>query len=151
MNYIEAISKGFPGVQCHSVGDDELYESLTWDSGNPIPSKGTLDEYISANESTSDSRRITVLAFRNRFTVSEKIKMDMASIDNPAAPMATRQLAATLRVISKDTDSANFIDLNRPDTRQGVFLMEQNGLIATGRAVIILDAIINDLEKPLGN
>lgn len=147
--YMQAICAGFPSIQCHSLGEGEIYEDIIWDAGPPLPSKQALDEWITANPELARDRHITVLAFRNRFTQTEKVTMDMASIDNPSAPMQSRQLAATLRVTMKDTDAATFIDLNRPETRAGVIMLETYKIIGAGRAAVILDSIINDTERPL--
>jgi hypothetical protein len=92
--------------------------------------------------------QITVLGFRNRFTQSEKIAMEMASIDNPAATMQQRQLAASLRVMQADIAVAKFIDLARPDTITGVQALEQYGIIAAGRANSILTTPITPSETP---
>ena len=85
------------------------------------------------------ARHITKLAFRNRFTQAEKVAIEIASLDNPAASMQQRALAATLRANQLDVQAAQFIDLNRADTRAGVQALEQYGLIAAGRAAQILD------------
>ena len=85
------------------------------------------------------SVKITKLAFRNRFSVQEKAGLEIASLDVPTAPMAQRALAATLRANQADVQAASFIDLMRPDTRAGVLALEQYGLIAAGRALVILD------------
>lgn len=95
-------------------------------------------------------RHITVLAFRNRFTQAEKITLDLASIDNPSASMASRQQSAALRVTLADLAVATFIDLDRPDTRNSVHGLESVGIIGTGRAAEILDAPIQDVERPKG-
>lgn len=92
-------------------------------------------------EPSVPSVKITRLAFRNRFTTAEKIALELASKDNTAAPPAQRQQSAMIKVYLDDVNSAEFIDLNRKDTRQGVLLLETVGLIATGRAVEILDAV----------
>lgn len=148
MSYMEAISRGFPGVHCHAVGLDDTYESIVWDGGVALPSKQTLDEYIAANgASGSTSSRVTVLAFRNRFTTNEKIATEMAAIDDPAATPQQRQYAAAVRVLLRDTASAAYIDLKRTDTRQGVMMLEQLGIIGTGRALVILDSPITELER----
>jgi hypothetical protein len=96
------------------------------------------------------ARHITTLAFRNRFTRAEKVTLEMAALDNPAAAMAQRQQAAALRADLKDQESATFIDLDRPDTRAGVQALEAAGLIAEGRALQILDAPVQDLERSRG-
>lgn len=83
--------------------------------------------------------RITKLAFRNRFTPAEKVAIEMAALDNPAAPMGQRQLAAALRADMADQRDATHINLSRSDTRAGVHKLEQAGLIGPGRAAAILD------------
>ena len=85
--------------------------------------------------------RITKLAFRQRFTAQEKVTIEIASLDDPAAPMQQRALAATLRANQADVQTATYIDLQRADTRAGVMAMEQYGLIGAGRAAEILDTI----------
>lgn len=92
-------------------------------------------------------RHITKLAFRNRFTRAEKVALEMAALDNPAATMAQRQQSAALRADLKDQEGATFIDLDRADTRAGVQALEAAGLIAAGRALQILDAPVQDLER----
>jgi len=83
--------------------------------------------------------KITKLAFRNRFTSQEKVTLELASLDNPAASDQQRQLAAALRSHEEDVAVAQYIDLNRTDTRDGVTQLETFGLIAAGRATVILD------------
>lgn len=81
---------------------------------------------------------LTRLEFRQRFTEAEKIAIELASLDNSAAPMAQRQMAAALRVYLADLAAANFVDLTRPDTIAGVQRLEQFGILAPGRAAEIL-------------
>ena len=71
-------------------------------------------------------------------------------MDDPAAPIAQRQQAAALRADLKDQEQATFIDLDDEDTRTGVLTLEAVGLIATGRAVEILDAPVQDKERFTG-
>lgn len=91
--------------------------------------------------------RITQLAFRNRFTGAEKVQLEMAALDDPSAPMSHRQQSAMLRAHLADTAAATFIDLSRPDTRAGVQMLETVGLLATGRALEILDAPVTPEER----
>ena len=95
-------------------------------------------------------RRITKLAFRNRFTKAEKTGIEFAALDDPTAPIAQRQQAAALRADLKDQEQAAFINLDDEDTRTGVLTLEAVGLIATGRAVEILDAPVQDMERFTG-
>lgn len=92
--------------------------------------------------------RITRLAFRNRFTQAEKVALEFAALDDPAAPIAQRQQAAAIRVYLADVAASAFIDLERADTRSGVQSLEAAGLLAAGRALQILDAPIDDHERP---
>lgn len=93
------------------------------------------------------SRRMTCLAFRQRFTRTEKIRIEMAALDSPTSPMEQRLLAAALRADLADQAQAAFIDPDRPDTRQGVMNVEAAGLLdAPGRALEILDAPVTEQE-----
>ena len=92
--------------------------------------------------------RITRLAFRNRFTVAEKVALEMASLDNPAGTLAQRQQAAAIRVHLADVAASTFIDLCSQDTRAGVQALKAGGLLTEGRALEILDAPIVAGERP---
>jgi hypothetical protein len=80
--------------------------------------------------------RITKLAFKQRFTAAERI--------------AIREAAKTVPEVYDFEDlvnSAAFIDLARPDTIAAVQHVETAGLIAVGRADVILYAHIEDVER----
>ena len=87
-------------------------------------------------------------AFRDRFTESEKIAIELAGIDNPAATAAERQRSAAVRVCMADMNAVGKIDRLLPKTRAGVQMMEAVGLIAAGRAAEILDTPILPPERP---
>lgn len=92
-------------------------------------------------------QRITRLAFRNRFTMPEKIAIEFAAADDATAPPQRRQFAAMLRIWMRDVDTATSVDLSHAVTRSGVEALEANGLIAAGRAAAILDGPIADDER----
>lgn len=92
--------------------------------------------------------RITKLAFRNRFTSAEKVAIEFACLDDPAAPMPQRLQSAALRANQADLAAAAFVDLSRPDTRTGAQMLETAGLLAEGRSLEILDAQILPEERP---
>ena len=96
-----------------------------------------------------EPQRITRLAFRNRFTAAEKVALEIAALDNPAAAMPARAQAAALRANQADLAAATFVDLQRADTRAGVQMLEAAGLLAAGRVLEILDAEITPEERPL--
>ena len=98
---------------------------------------------------TTASTIITTLAFRNRFTQTEKVTIEIACLDVPTALTPARQQAAALRVNQADVLNATFIDLSRADTRAGVNSLQAGGIIAAGRAAIILDTPVADNERPL--
>ena len=150
MNYIEAIGIGFPGVECHAVGDGSVYEDIVWENGLPLPSKDTLDTWLASNNNTTTTTtKITVLAFRNRFTQTENVAIEIAALDDPSAPMTQRQVSAAVRSMLKDVSVATFIDLSRADLRAGVQMMEQYGILAQGRSSIIVDTPPSTTEIPL--
>ena len=94
--------------------------------------------------------RLTKLGFRARFAQAEKTAIELASLDDPAAPLAQRQQAADIRVYLADVASATYIDPQRPETRAGVQALEAAGLIGAGRALQILDAPIQAEEAFTG-
>ena len=91
--------------------------------------------------------RITKLAFRNRFTSTEKVAIEFTCLDDPAAPMPQRLQSAALRANQADLAAATFVDLAREDTRAGVQMLEAAGLLTEGRALEILDAPILPQER----
>lgn len=92
------------------------------------------------------ARRITRLAFRNRFTIQEKSAIDLASIDNPEGTLQQRLQASALRIYLQDIQSSTYVDLDREDTQAGVRALEEFGLLAFGRATQILTAEIQPEE-----
>lgn len=107
------------------------------------------DELNARVVKASEASRITRLAFRNRFTMAEKVSMEIASLDDPTAAMPLRQQAAALRANLADIAAATYIDLSRADTRAGVQALEAAGLLATGRAVEIMDTPVQPGERPV--
>ena len=49
LTYIQIIGYGFPNVKCHAPGNSNNYNSLIWDSGDPIPAQSVLDAWAAAN------------------------------------------------------------------------------------------------------
>lgn len=137
MDYVTAIGRGFPGVEVSCAGDPNVYTDVTWERGLAMPSKETLDSWIASN-SASASMKISVLAFRNRFTQTEKITLELAALDNPNGTMQSRQLAASLRVMLADLTVASHVDLSNPGTIAGVQALETYNIIGSGRANVIL-------------
>lgn len=91
---------------------------------------------------------VTRLAFRNRFSSAEKVALEIAALDDPTAAMSARQQAAAVRAYLADVAAATYIDLGRADLRDGVQALETMGLLASGRAMEILDTPIEQHERP---
>jgi hypothetical protein len=85
-------------------------------------------------------RKVTRLAFLDRFTDAEAIALDLASI-------GTTIEAASIRRYMQKVNAATFIDLARDDTITGVRQLETVGLIGTGRADRILLDPITEFER----
>ena len=85
-------------------------------------------------------RRITRLAFLDRFTDAEAVAIDLASMG------ATVEAASVRRYLSK-VNAAAFIDMDRADTRAGVQALEAGGLLGEGRALEIMDAPVEQHER----
>lgn len=82
----------------------------------------------------SAPRIITKLAFRNRFTDSEKVKLYTAAKTNVA-----------VQIYLDDLQAASFINLALEKTRNGVQALEATGLLdVAGRAAAILDSPVRE-------
>lgn len=123
-------------IACGNAGPGWTYNGNTFSP--PVVVTPVVTKYLSK------------LGFRNRFTPTEKALIEFAALDNPVAIMTARMLSASIRANLADQRDATYIDPNRPDTRQGVIGMEANGLLASGRALQILDAPILDEEMYKG-
>ena len=104
------------------------------------PSGAAITELVveGASPVLTAATRITQLAFRNRFTPAEKVALYTAAKTN-----------VDIQIYLDDVAAATFIDLQRADTRAAVQGLEAAGLLAPGRALEILDAPIQQDERPL--
>lgn len=101
-----------------------------------------LGQFLTA----SRRRWITKLAFRQRLTSTERVALKQAQLlptrlaEETDTDYAVR---CTLPMQLQDMDDlltdATYIDLDRADTRQMVQSLEQLGLLAAGRAAVVLD------------
>lgn len=111
------------------VGPGWQFDGTTWTAPEPVV--------------IPEDRRITRLAFLNRFTDEEAVAIDLASQG------ATVQ-AAYMRRYQAKVEAATFIDLADSQTRNGVIALEDGGLLADGRADEILNAPVQPGERPTG-
>jgi len=80
------------------------------------------------------SRTLTHLAFRRRFTLTERIAVDNA----PDSGLLPAEAAAALRTMAKDLELAQEVNLDDEDVAAGLAFLTQLGLLAPGRAAEIL-------------
>lgn len=132
--YIEAISVGFPAVQCHAPGIGDVYEDIVWDGGAPLPSKEAIDSWIAANPK-QQGIVLTKYEFRKLFTLQERITCDNIS----SATTVPEQDRAAIATFMKDLDASGAVFLtDNPDVSAGLNMLEQIGILAPGRAARIL-------------
>lgn len=137
MNYIEAITLGFPAVHVHSFGDPNDYSTLVVDNNETLPSKEVLDAFIAAYVQPTAPTLLTKYEFRKLFTFEERIAVDNAST-NQSLPAEVRMAYVT---IMNDLNTAEGIDLTNSDVIRSVNFTEQVGLIGPGRAAQVLSGI----------
>lgn len=99
---------------------------------------------------TMPPRAITYWAFRKRFTHAERVALELAALDDPAATADQRKQAAGVRVYLADAAAADWIDLDDDDSRHSVTALESMGLLAPGRAQDIIDTPVTAAERPSG-
>lgn len=93
-------------------------------------------------------RRLTITAWRRRFTREERVAIELAQLDDPTTGMRRRQAAAALRSDIRDQENARYIDLDDPDVMSGLLNLESFGLIAVGRSSEIQQPDAEPEERP---
>lgn len=101
------------------------HDHTEWNPDDPAPPPSSI--------------KITKFAFRDRFTSSEKVTIELASLDVPTGSLDARAAAAQVRVWVDDIAAAQYVDLALQATRDGVIALENYGLLPAGRALVILD------------
>lgn len=105
----------------------------------------THDHVLVVDEPTSQpayagSWHISKTAFRNRFTQSERVSLELAALHNATLTVnhPSNLLAAALRSSMADQRDAMYIDLQRATVSAGVQALEGAGLLAPGRTAQIM-------------
>jgi hypothetical protein len=130
-------SDGKQVAPAQTVDDPDYVAYVEWCNAGNQPSEISIAP-------PNEPRKITVLAFRNRFHMAEKVALELMSLDDKTAPFQARQIAASLRVYAKDSDNAKFIDLERQDTQYGLYQLVALGILDMSRA----DEIIHNQVQP---
>lgn len=140
---IYALLKDNIVMDVRDLTDDELlYENARYQqivdvtNSNPIPAVGWIFNGVIFNppsgHSGSPIMTITRLAFRNRFTMAEKVALYVASQTPQGLP---------LKVYLDDMAAATFVDLLRADTILGINTLVSLGLLTPSRANEILTTV----------
>ena len=137
--FADSIAADWESVQSIAAHHDGgLLVGIGWGWG---PGGFVAPEPVAEQMPAPAQRHLSQLGFLNRFTDEEAIGIDLASIG------ATVEAAGMRRYTAK-IQAAKFIDLDMSDTRNGVQALEAAGLIAPGRALEILDAAVQEGERP---
>jgi hypothetical protein len=129
------------GVVIDVTEADEAPEGWV-ECGDVGPGATVSNDIFTPAPQAAPNLKITKLAFRSRFTPTEKATLEMASLDNPLATQQLRFLAASLRATFADQRDATHIDLGRSDTIAGVNSLVAAGLLTAPRAAAILLPVI---------
>lgn len=87
----------------------------------------------------SNNTRITVLAFRKRFTLEERVALEKRAQQDPL-----------IRVFLDDVAAATYIDLKDPDLRECLEAAAALDVIEVDRVSQILDTPVTEAELPEG-
>jgi hypothetical protein len=129
VNSIEELQTCYPDMLLIERTGEE-WEGWSYDGVKFHPPVG----YVQPNPT-----KITKLAFLNRFTDAEAVRIDLAS-------MGATTEAATLRRELKRIDAADHIDLTNDKLISGLALLEGAGLLASGRATEIMNTPVAEHE-----
>jgi hypothetical protein len=114
---------------------------LAWVESGNSPTTVSYEEIIT-------SMNVSKLAFRNRFTIQEKIQIDLMSLDNPNASMDVRMRASIIRVFFEDVDQAEYISLDAEGTYLALSKMVEFGILTETRVSEILNTPPLEAELP---
>ncbi len=103
---------------------------------DPLPAVGAKFDGKTITNPPPQTKRITKLAMRQRFTIPELIAILTASKTDPM-----------VEVLLGNMQVATFIDLARTDTVQGIGYLAQQGLITPQRMGEILNNPIQAIEQ----
>lgn len=140
-----AFVQGNQVVEVKEMSEEQLlqvsqsYQAVVDITGfDPEPKIGWLlvgNKLVSLDPATP-SMKITKLALRQRFTISELTAIYAAMNTTPI-----------VKILMDNLMVANFVDLQRADTAGGINVLVAYGLITSERAVQILTTVPSAMEK----
>ena len=108
---------------CQSTDDPDYAAYVAWVNDGHQPAIG--EAVVQPAQP-----KLKVGAFRERLGLSVKIKIEMACLDNPAALIEQRMMAARLRVMKDDLANYTHVDLARADLLAGLNDLKAAGIAA---------------------
>lgn len=140
--YIQAIGWGFPNVQCHCIGDGSVYENIVHDSGDPLPSKATLDDWIANNNQPVTNQTLQFLADGTPAYYYSPADTNI-SIDK-----------ATITFSTRTNGAKNFyLDLQNADSSTNGFPVRRKAIIknlSVSLRTVALEAVFVSIRDSLG-
>lgn len=115
-----------------------IFTEIPAANNDPIPTPNPIPPTPVPVSDQAD-RRITRLAFLQRFTLTERLGIRAARTSDP---MIDDFLIMT--------EAATFIDLSREDTTQALGYLMSKGLLTTERVASILSTDVKVIERPEG-
>ena len=91
----------------------------------------------------TDYRFIRADALWDRFVGSENVDFDIACQHDSSAPKPAQRKAARLRLLRRDIDSLGYARLSGGKIQSLFTTLETDGVLAAGRAAVILNTPIN--------
>jgi hypothetical protein len=99
-------------------------------------------------EAVIETAIVTKLAFRNRFSIEEKVKIELLTENAPDDTQELKTLRAGLKVFMEDMSQAEFIDLKSEGVQMAIGLMVKYEVITSERGEVILTSPILPHEIP---
>lgn len=128
----------------HAIEHPEVAQGWEYVDGVLV---GPVPEIVP--EPPAPPREITLLAFYTRVGMDVLPGVELASIDEPTAPQASRLQAASLRALMRMLDAVKdkMVNLDDPRTQLGVMTMAHAGLLTQAHAESVLHAEIQSYEQ----
>ena len=115
------------GITSDSNGVPDYDKTYVFNDSQKISLGNTIEDGIIYDENSLPTYCITKLEFMNRFTIQELATIEGISASDPV-----------IRVLQRQQEIADFIDLQDPKTAEGIGYLASIGLITPERMTAIL-------------
>lgn len=121
----------------------------------PIPAKGWVRQadgsFLPPAEEPRPAtlpRRISRMAFHDRFLLDELVHLKLVAAINPTDPAEAQRLSAEVAIFDDKLKYASYVDLDDERTVNYLNYLVYLGVLDEGRARQILTAPVQDHERP---